>query len=317
MYENSILKDIENIQTIYIAGHVNPDGDAIGSCFGFALAMARLGKTPVILLDSYSEKFNILKGREYVYKGDYSELNPEIFFALDCGDMDRLGEAKAVFEKAENTYNIDHHISNTYYAQNNIVNGDASSASEVIYELINGFTDMDRDIAAALYTGILTDTGGFKHSCTSERTHEIAGRLVSEGADTVRLHSRFMYEHTLTEAKIFAVAIDKMKLEDHIAYTFLTKADKDSVGADSKDLDGIVAYLLNTESAELALFASERDNGIVKLSFRSNEIDVNEVARQFGGGGHKLASGASVKGEIKEVMAQALNILKDRIYNEQ
>ncbi len=317
MYENSILKDIENVQNIYIAAHINPDGDAIGSCFGFALAMAKLKKTPVILMDSYSEKFNILKGREYVYRGDHSKLAPGIFFALDCGDTDRLGEAKSVFEKAEMTYNIDHHISNTYFACNNIVNGDASSASEVVYEIISGFVDIDSDIASALYTGILTDTGGFKHSCTSERTHEIAGRLVAKGVDTARLHSKFMLEHTFTEAKIFATAIGRMSLEEGVAYTYLTKEDMDISGATANDLDGIVAYLLNTEGAELALFATERDNGIIKLSFRSNETDVNEVASLFGGGGHKLASGASVKGDIKEVMAQALKILKDKIKNEQ
>ncbi len=317
MYENSILKDIDNVQTIFIAGHTNPDGDAIGSCFGFALAMAALGKTPVILLDNYSEKFNILKGGEYVYKGDPSKLAPEIFFALDCGDIDRLGDAKEVFERAEKTYNIDHHISNTYFAQNNIVNGDASSASEVVYEVISKFVSIDTDIATAIYTGILTDTRGFKHSCTSERTHMIAGKLVTAGVDTGRIHSKFMYEHSLTEAKAFALAIDKMYLEDRIAFTYLTKEDMASVGATANDLDGIVAYLLNTGDAELALFATERDNGIVKLSFRSNEIDVNQVALQFGGGGHKLASGASVTGNIEEVMSKALDILKDKIRNEQ
>ena len=91
MYENSILRDIEHVQTIYIAGHVNPDGDAVGSCFGFALAMAKLGKTPVIFLEEYPEKFNVLKGKEYIYEGNYSDIDePEIFFALDCGDKERL-----------------------------------------------------------------------------------------------------------------------------------------------------------------------------------------------------------------------------------
>ncbi len=315
MYENTILKDIENVQTIYIAGHENPDGDAIGSCFGFALAMSKLGKTPVVLLDKYSEKFNILKGGEYVYKGDYSALEPDIFFALDCGDADRLGKAKAVFKRANVTYNIDHHISNTYFAQNNIVNGDASSVSEIVYELISRFVEVDKDIATALYSGILTDTRGFKHSCTSERTHIIAGKLVVAGVDTGRIHSRFMYEHSLAEAKICAVAMGRMALEDRIAYTYITKADMASVGATVNDLDGIVAYLLNTGDAELALFGSERDNGVVKLSFRSNEIDVNEIAVGFGGGGHKLASGASVHGNIEDVMAAALKVMKDKIKN--
>ncbi len=315
MYENTILKDIENVQTIYIAGHINPDGDAVGSCFGFALAMAKLGKTPVIFLEEYPEKFNVLKGSEYVYKGDSPLVEPKIFFALDCGDPERLGKAKDIFERAEITYNIDHHISNTYFARYNIVNGGASSASEVVYELLSKMVDIDKDIASAIYAGILTDTGGFRHSSTSERTHEIAGKLVSIGVNTPLIHSKFLHEHTFTEAMVSAIAIGRMKLEDGIAYTYLTKDDMDRVGARSKDREGIVSYLLNTEGVDLALFAVEKENGIVKLSFRSNKIDVNEVAALFGGGGHKLASGAALKGELDDILQRALDELRKRVKN--
>lgn len=313
MYENTIMQDIKNVNTIYIAGHTSPDGDAIGSCFGFALAMARLGKKPVILLEDYSEKFNVLEGREYVYTGDYSILKPDIFFALDSASKERLGKAADVFDRAEKTYNIDHHISNTQYAQCNIVNGAASSASEVVYELVSGISDVDVSIATALYTGILTDTGGFKHNCTSKRTHEIAGKLVEIGVDTPAIHSKFLMEHTFTQAKIFARAIDKMQLENKIAYTCITKEDMQQTGAYPKDLEGIVAYLLNTQGAEVSLLASERDDNVVKLSFRSNRVDVNAVAALFGGGGHILAAGASAEGNIDEIVKKALCELNNRI----
>lgn len=316
MYENSILRDIEHVQTIYIAGHVNPDGDAVGSCFGFALAMAKLGKTPVIFLEEYPEKYDVLRGKEYIYEGSYSDIDePEIFFALDCGDKERLGKAAKIFERADITYNIDHHISNTFFAQHNIVNGKASSASEVVFELISNIVDIDKDIASAIYAGILTDTGGFRHSSTSERTHEIAGKLVSIGVDTPLIHTKFMQEHTFTEAMVSALAIGRMQLENGIAYTYLTRDDMNRIGAKSKDREGIVSYLLNTQGAELALFVVEKDNGIIKLSFRSNRIDVNEVAALFGGGGHKLASGAALKGELWNVMESALKELKDRVKN--
>ncbi|MGN1317391.1 MAG: bifunctional oligoribonuclease/PAP phosphatase NrnA, partial [Lachnospirales bacterium] len=136
MYENNILKDIENIHTLYITAHINPDGDAVGSTFAFAQCMKALGKEPVILLEKYDDKFNSLSGKEFVFNGDYANINPEIIFAIDCGSKERLGKATEVFDRAKITYNIDHHISNTNFAHNNIVNGYASSASEIVYEII-------------------------------------------------------------------------------------------------------------------------------------------------------------------------------------
>ncbi len=313
MYENSILKDIENVQTVYITGHINPDGDCIGSAFGFALAMAELGKKPVILIEDYAERFDILEGRQYVYRGDYDELCPDIMFSIDCADKARLGEAEKVFERAKYTYNIDHHISNTCFADVNIVNGRASSACEVVYEIIKDFVNIDKDIASALYTGILTDTGGFRHNSTSERTHQIAGKLVSSGVDTPLIHTKFLMEHSLTDVKIFVKAIEKMKLEDGIAYTYVTAEDMALCGASSKNLDAVVGYLLNTEGAEVSVFASERAEGIAKLSFRSKSADVNEIASIFGGGGHILAAGAAVKGNVREVLDMAVNEVRKRL----
>lgn len=312
MYENTISEDIKNIQTIYITGHINPDGDCIGSTFGFALAMASLGKTPVILLGDYAERFNTLKGCEYVYKGDYSALVPDIMFSIDCGSKDRLGDAEAVFDRAGYTYNIDHHISNTSFADVNIINASASSSCEVIYELLSPFVKPDRYMAEALYTGILTDTGGFMHNSTSERSHEIAGRLVSCGVDTSVLHSRFMHEHSLNEAKILARAIEKMQLKDGIAYTAITAEDMSECGVSAKNLDAVVSYLINTEGAEAAVFACERGD-IVKLSFRSKSVNVGEIARALGGGGHMLASGAGVEGNIDEVLGKAVSEVRKRM----
>lgn len=313
MYENSIIKDIESVQTIYITGHTNPDGDCIGSTFGFALAMAKLGKKPVILLEDYAERFNILRGKEYVFKGDYSELKPEIMFSIDCGSRERLGSAESVFERARLTYNIDHHISNTNFGNVNIVNGDASSACEVVYEIISKFVAVDKDIATALYTGLLTDTGGFRHNCTSERTHQIAGRLVTLGVDTPTIHTKFLMEHSLTEARIFAKAISKMELKNKIAYTYVTKEDMESCSALPKNLDAIVGYLLNTEGAEVSIFASERENNVVKLSFRSKNIDVNAVAKLYGGGGHVLAAGAAAEGNINDILSNVIKEVEKRL----
>lgn len=312
VYKNSILKDIQNIQTIYITGHTNPDGDCIGSTFGFALAMADLGKTPVILLEDYDEKFNILEGREYVYHGNYDELMPDIMFSIDCSEINRLGDAAQVYGRAKYTYNIDHHISNTNFGDVNIVNGSASSACEVVYELINNMVTMNKNIATALYTGILTDTGGFKHKSTMERTHQIAGKLVSCGVDTPFIHTKIFMEHNMITAKLLGKAINNMSLEECISYTYITLEDLKECDATSKNTSGIVDYLINTEGAEVALFARQVDENTVKISLRSKELDVNEVAGLYGGGGHKLASGATIAGNIFEIVENVVKELKQR-----
>lgn len=311
MYKNNILDDIKDIRKIYITGHTNPDGDAVGSTFAFALAMAKLGKEPVILLEKYDDRFNVLRGREYMFQGDYNSINPEIIFAIDCGSKDRLGISEGAFERAKFTYNIDHHISNTNYGDVNIVNGSASSASEIVYEIINEFTDIDKDIATAVYTGILMDTGGFMHNCTSKRTHYIAGELVEKGVDTPFIHSKMLKEHTMPQIKVFNKALDNLVVDNNIAYTVLTDDEIKSCGADSSDLDGIVEYILNIKSVNASMLVTERDNGIVKLSFRSKAIDVNSIAAKFSGGGHKLAAGAAVKNmTLEEVVKNAVNELK-------
>lgn len=314
MYENSILKDIENIHTLYISGHINPDGDAIGSVFAFALAMKQLGKNPVILIEDYDKKFNVLKGKEYIYKGDYSDINPEIMFAIDCGSKDRLGKTSEVFDRAKLTYNIDHHISNSNFANKNIVNGSASSASEIVYEIISKFVDIDSDIASAIYTGILLDTGGFMHNCTSERTHQIAGRLISAGVDTPFIHSKMLKEHTISQVKVFNKALDNLCIDNGVAYTFLTAKEINDCNAVSSDLDGIVEYILNIDGVKVSMLVTQRKENFVKLSFRSKTIDVNKVASVFGGGGHTLAAGAGVSDKsIYDIIDEAAKMLKDRI----
>lgn len=310
MYENTIEQDIKNIQTIYISAHINPDGDAVGSVMGLAFALEKLGKTPVILLEHFGEEFNILNGNKFIYNGDYSELNPEIMFAVDCGDKERLGEAGSVFDRAKLTYNIDHHISNNLFGDKNIVNGKASSACEVVYELISQFVDIDLNIATALYTGILTDTGCFMHNCTSKRTHQVAGELVGVGVDTPFIHQKILKEKTIERMKIEARAVSNMNYSDGIAYTYITAKDLEDCGASLDQIGGIVGYMLSIKGSQVSVFASERDNGIVKLSFRSKSVDVNKIASEYGGGGHVLAAGASVEGNLKDVLEKAVERVK-------
>ncbi|MBQ7266243.1 MAG: bifunctional oligoribonuclease/PAP phosphatase NrnA [Firmicutes bacterium] len=307
----TLKEDILNAETICIAGHTNPDGDAVSSTLALALAVEQLGKKPYILLEDYSDEFDVLDGRKYIYSLSYDELAPDLFIASDCGDKERLGEAAKVFDRAKKTWNIDHHVSNTSFAQVNVVEPASSSACEVVYETVKDFIKLDKNIATALYTGILTDTGGFRHNSTHKRTHEIAGILVEAGVDTPFIHNKMLMEHTLVQAKVLAQAIENVSFEGSVCISYIDSIQLEKIGADKKDLGAVIDYLITMRGAEVAVFAYERNDGCVKLSFRSKSLDVNKIAAKLGGGGHVLASGASVNNDIESALLQSLQLIRE------
>jgi phosphoesterase RecJ-like protein len=314
MYENNIKKSVIEAENIVVTAHTNPDGDAVGSALAIAMAVRSMGKTPVVVLEKLGEEFELLEGRDMLYTGDVKELECDLLIAVDCGNVQRLCCGEELLKRAKVSYNLDHHISNENYADFNIVNGSASSACEVVYECINDAVEIDKAIATALYCGILTDTGCFRHNCTSRRTHEIAGVLVEKGVDTAYLHYKLLMEHTIAQGRVLARAIDNVVTDSGITYSMLTSDEISASGAQAGDLGGIIDYLLNIKGTRVAMLATERGEDIVKLSLRSRDVDVNAVAAVFGGGGHILAAGATVNGcGIKAVVDKAVLEIKNRL----
>ena len=170
----SILKEILSADTIGLAGHTNPDGDAIGACLALGGALEKAGKKVQVILESYADKYYLIPNGHLVCAAEQAVV-PELFIALDCGDAGRLGAALEVFEKAKRKINIDHHESNTYFGQLNYVAADASSTSEIVFQLLKDRLPMTAAEAAGLYAGLIYDTGGFRHSSTSSETMKIAG----------------------------------------------------------------------------------------------------------------------------------------------
>ena len=300
-------------ENIVISAHTNPDGDAVGSVFALAMAIAEIGIKPIVLIEKYSEKFNFIKGTEYIYNGNYDDLNPDVFIAVDCGSKERLGDSEAVFDRAKTTFNIDHHISNTNFAQNNIVLGGVSSACEVVFEIIKNFCQLNKDIAEALYTGMVTDTFSFKYNSTSKNTMEIAGKLIETGISFAEIQDKVLYEHTKTEVEVFKKALNNFKIDGKVAYTTLTNEEIQNCGATNKDLDGIVEYILNIKGVEVSCFIYAKNENLCKISLRSKKINVNEIATVFDGGGHILASGATFEGNIENALSSVLNEIKKRV----
>lgn len=310
----NVIEEIKIANNIVLAGHISPDGDAVSANFALALAIQKLGKNPVILLEKYSDTYNYLKGHNFVYNGKQENLNPDLFISLDCGDIERLGNAKEVFERAKKTINIDHHISNNSFGDLNVVNSNASSTSEVVYEVISQISEVeiDKDIATIIYTGIVFDTCGFKHKSTGKRTHQIAGELIEKGVDSSMVHTNIIYTHTLGNTKLLAKTIQNLTIEDTICISTLTK-DEILENGTYEDIEGISGYLLDIKGINVSVFLYEKEDGMVKVSFRSKQMNVNEIAQKFNGGGHILASGATLNIPLKDAKNIILSEIKSKI----
>ncbi|MFI3231113.1 MAG: bifunctional oligoribonuclease/PAP phosphatase NrnA [bacterium] len=325
----TFIQLVENKTNIVIAGHINSDGDCMGSAFSLGYALTMLGKKNVnILLNNLSDTYDYIiemfknssnpEAQNMIYDGDISELNPDLFIAVDCADIRRLGHFKEVFDRATTTINIDHHISNVNFADLNIVQPATSSTSEVVFEILNQIGCFNQEIATAIYSGIVSDTAGFKHNCTGPRTHEIAGKLISMGTEVSEIHSKLLYTHTFANARILAKTIDNLdEFQEGCIISTLTKNEiLEDCKASYEDLEGISAYLADFQDIGVSVLMYERANGDIKISFRSRELDVNELASKFGGGGHKLASGATIEnGNLEDLKAKVITRVKIALEN--
>ncbi len=302
---------IEKSDKIAVSAHINADGDAIGSTLAMAALIEKLGKKPFVFVYFKGSKFDFILDKSRLYKGSMAELSPELFICLDCGDIGRLGDGTEIFRRAAVTFNIDHHISNTGFADHNLVMPKASSTCQLVYEVASRITDIDKYMAECIYTGLITDTCAFKHSQTSSRTMEIAGELMSKGIDFSFIQSRALHSHDMSAAKAFAKAVLNSELKDGICYTTLTLKEIRSVGAIFEQLDGIAEYCLNTNGARVSVFLYEKGNNTIKCSFRSNGTDVNKAAAKFGGGGHICAAGCTIeKSSLQDALEACLEELR-------
>jgi len=330
----NLLREKDNF---VIASHIGPDGDAIGSSFGLAMALNKLGKNVTVALETYPTKYNIVPGREFLY--DFNKpLANNVFIALDCADTERLGFARPFFHKAKSTICIDHHATNPGFAIHNFIDPDASSTAEMVLLVIEALVDLDIDIATAIYTGIVSDTGGFKYASTSTSTMQAAIRLMETGIPFTDIYNEVMHKHSFEASKALGLALEASQLifNGDVVYTCLTREMLAAAGADSAEMDNVVEYLMSTRGAKVALFLYERHqtiksaspliestqeppNGLkkIKVSMRSKEIDVSNIALSLGGGGHKMAAGCTLVGTMESVLKQVLDIVKKELQSKE
>ena len=294
-----ILDELKGCQTIGISGHENPDGDCAGSCMGLALFLQKAmpqARIDVFLEPLRDELARNIPHTDMIRTAFITDVeNYDAFIILDSA-KDRVSGAEALFDKAAKTINIDHHVSNPGTGMVNYINGGSSSACELVYEVIDQ-DFLDREIAQALYTGMVTDTGCFRFSNTSQKTMETAGKLISFGFDFPRIVREVYFEKTWIQQKVLGKALMKSKsmLGGRCIVSRLNQECIRSLGGVGKDVEGIVSALVSTTGADCSIFAHERPSGEWRVSLRSNQyVNVAAIAEVYGGGGHIRASGCTI-----------------------
>ena len=297
---------LDHVRTVAISGHVRPDGDCVGSCLGLYLFLKKNYPeiTVRIFLEEFPDSFLFLKGADEICSGTDRDTAYDLFFVLDCSDLERLGKNAECFRRAGKTACIDHHITNRIFTDYYWIVPHASSASELVYDLI-GMDRIDYDMAEALYLGIAHDTGVFQYSSTSSHTMRVAGELMDKGIPFSEIVQDTFFSKTYRQEQILGRALlESVRLMDgKVVFSAVHMKDMAFYQADSRDLEGIVSQLRLIRGVDVAIFLHEVQPQVWKVSLRSSEaVDVSIISEYFGGGGHMRAAGCTMQGSVHDVI---------------
>lgn len=305
---NEIIGDAK---TVGIAGHVRPDGDCVGSCMSLYnyLIKNRKDLEVKVYLEFVDDKFRIIENTDKIDTNGYDGTIYDLFIALDTASSDRLGSNEPFFTNAKRTACIDHHGSNPEYADYNHIVAEASSASEVLYELLDEDL-IDKTVAEPMYMGIAHDSGVFRFQSTTPRTMRIAAKMMELGINVNKILEdtfyRKSYKQMMITAKIQSQTV--LTLNNRCIYGYCTDEMMKEYGVTNHDLDAVIASIRNVEGVEVAMFLYQLDEECFKVSLRSKEIvDVSKIAIDFGGGGHKRAAGFDIKGSLEDSIDKVLS----------
>lgn len=302
---HDVLKQKERVLLI---GHQKPDGDALGTTSGFYNWLKREDKNAVVFCkDLPAPQYQYLNGF-YAYTNDVKifETNFDAVIVFDSGDLVYAGVDEMIKKLPGSPIiiNIDHHRTNQFYGNINIVDIEATSTCEVVAEFFEtNHVFIDPAMATSLMTGLLTDTSHFSNAGTTSRGMEIAGRLVGYGARMNEITKYLLKNKQLPILKIWGLALSRLQKNEKLdlAITFITNADFEKYDVAPTAVEGISNFLQGaTGNAEAILVLHDKGDGTIKASMRSVSRDVSAIAKLFGGGGHKLAAGFAVNGKIKE-----------------
>jgi len=317
MNELGIRQQLEEIASLLREGdhylifsHERPDADSVGSSLALAYALRRLGKqVKVFLSDAGFYQFAI--GEEPIHGPEDLPTDPwpHPVIVLDC-ESSRTGEFAAFTQNAPVIVNIDHHPSNVTKATYRLVEPEAAACGELVFHLVKTLgVSLDQRLATFLYIALAGDTGGFRFSNTKARVFKVAASLVEAGADPADVATNLFMRKPLSYFRILSLALSRLRLDasGKVASTAITQEDLRVSGASEEELEGIVDYTRMVIGVEVGILFKEKTDGTVGVSLRSTgRVDVGSIASEFGGGGHVVASGCTVKGSLQEVCTKVI-----------
>ncbi len=313
-----VAERIEKGRRFLVTTHVNPEGDAVGSLLGLTLALRWLGKDVTAYMeDPVPYIYRFLPGADTVVDALFEDDTFDGCFVVDCGQKKRLGGRFNVLKSPGTIINIDHHKTNDNFGDINIIVPEASAAGEIIYDLLRFLrVDITPDIATNLYVAIHTDTGSFRYSSSTSDAFIKAGELVRLGADPWEITIRIYESYPENKLRLLGMALSTLEVVEvdsrKIATMVVTLDMMRRVDGGRELTDGFVNFARAIEGVETGILFREESPGEFKISLRSKgRIDVSRVARFFGGGGHRNASGFNIKGGLEEVKMRVIDAVKE------
>jgi phosphoesterase RecJ-like protein len=306
-YRETIKALFTEAQSVLLASHIRPDGDAVGSLLGLGNALILSGKKVFMALsDGLPSNFHYLHGAHLVKRVVPKGLKFDLTISLDTSDLDRSG---GIFGNREIILNIDHHITNTLFAQYNLNDPESVATCALVAENLEHWgLSMNAETASLLMTGLITDTIGFRTSNMSSKAMRIAADLIDKGADLPTIYQQALTNKSFDQLIYWGYALKKLKRNDRLAWTTLTLDDRKDAGYngnDDADLNTILSSILD---CDITILFVEQNNGHVKVSWRGKSgFNVSNLAQSLGGGGHPAASGTDIEGSLEEVQFTVIN----------
>ena len=289
LHVDAVKEKLSQAKNITILTHLNPDADTLGTGLGIYALLSKDKSKKVEIVNTSNSLPNYLDFLPYFSKIKHKiDFEGSLIIACDCGSIERLG----CDLKGRDIINVDHHASNENYGSINVVIPEYASASQVAYALFKCLYSIDKNAARCFYTALLSDTRYFTTSSVNPEVFEVAKELVDLGVDPADVAQHLTQRRSLSSLRILEKALGNLtlKLDAKVATLYVTKEDMHASGATMPDVEGIADYAKSLVTVEVAVFAMETEEGI-RVSLRSKGTDISEVAKVFGGGGHKVAAG--------------------------
>jgi phosphoesterase RecJ-like protein len=315
--KEKIWNKIMDSNSILLLTHENPDGDAIGSVMALYEVLKSYDKKVTAVIPVVPPVFDYLDSISETKRKANESF--DLAIVVDCAKLDRVGQTNKEFEHASFSINIDHHATNSSFADLNYIEGDVSSCCQVLYYLFKDWKcQLNTIVGNALVTGMLTDTNGFSNNDVDKKTFLMAADMTDLNVNINKICYLALSKKNTAQHLLMKMALDRLEFFDDgkIAFTYVSKEDLDNVGAKPGDHEGLVNLGRNIEGVEVSVFMREDDG--YKISLRSTgAVDVSKVAVKFNGGGHKAAAGIKIYGEFKETKNAVIDeIIKEINSNE-